>query len=153
MNHARPLRTLCALVALVAATAWAIAAPAGASGGKPRLQLRHTSVGTILVDHRGYTVYAFDKDRRNHDACAAISECLQAWPALTRGSGTLAGPGIRKSLIGVITIKGGVHQLTYAGHPLYLYYADSEPGETYNINIDQFTARWPALNAAGKLVR
>jgi predicted lipoprotein with Yx(FWY)xxD motif len=123
-----------------------------ASGGKPVLQLHNTKFGKILVNSRGFTVYAFDKDKHGKDACQNISACLVAWPPVKPGA-VLAGPGVKKSLIGTITLKHGIKQLTYAGHPLYTYAGDSEPHETTFINYNQFGARWPALNAAGKLVK
>jgi hypothetical protein len=43
--------------------------------------------------------------------------------------------------------------VTYAGHPLYRYIADTAPGQTYFINILQFGGRWPAVNAAGQEVK
>jgi predicted lipoprotein with Yx(FWY)xxD motif len=104
------------------------------------------------VDSRGFTLYAFTKDRRNHDACAGVPDCLTVWPALTVSGKPIVGPGVKRSLIGTITVKGK-KQVTYAGHPLYGYIADRAPGQTYYINILQFGGRWPAVNAAGHEVK
>ena len=125
---------------------------AGALGSRAELKLRRTSVGTILVDSRGFTLYAFTKDRPNHDACAAIAGCLRIWPALTTVGKPIAGPGVKASLIGTIPVRG-LRQVTYAGHPLYGYIIDTGPGQTFYINVLQFTGRWPALNAAGHEVK
>jgi hypothetical protein len=43
--------------------------------------------------------------------------------------------------------------VTYAGHPLYRYIADTGPGQTSYINILQFGGRWPAVNGAGHEVK
>ena len=44
---------------------------AGASASSPvKLSLRKTSVGTILVDSSGFTVYAFTRDVRNQETIA-----------------------------------------------------------------------------------
>jgi predicted lipoprotein with Yx(FWY)xxD motif len=140
-------------IAAAAAACLALsAALAIASSGKPALQLHSTKLGTLLVSNRGYTVYAFDKDKTNKDACQGIKACLTAWPIVKPGT-VLAGPGVKKSLIGTITLKNGKQQLTYAKHALYTYAGDSSPHETDNVNLKQFGARWPALTAAGKLVR
>jgi predicted lipoprotein with Yx(FWY)xxD motif len=133
--------------AVIAALA---AGPAGAAGST--LKLRTTSVGTILVNGRGFTVYAFTKDGRNRDACAAISGCLSVWPVVSGASRPTLGPGVKRSLVGTITLKGGKKQLTYGGHPLYTYIGDSGPGQTSYVNFLQFGGRWPAGNAAGHLV-
>jgi predicted lipoprotein with Yx(FWY)xxD motif len=128
------------------------AALADAHVSRAELKLRKTSAGTILVDRRGFTLYAFTKDRRNHDACASIPHCLKVWPALSGAGKPIAGPGVKRSLIGTIMVKGQ-RQVTYAGHPLYGYIADTAPGQTFYINILQFGGRWPALNAAGHEVK
>jgi predicted lipoprotein with Yx(FWY)xxD motif len=128
------------------------AALGDAHASRADLKLRKTSVGTILVNSRGFTLYAFTKDRRNYDACARIPHCLRVWPALTVAGKPIAGPGVKRSLIGTIVVKGK-RQVTYAGHPLYGYIADTGPGQTFYINILQFGGRWPALNAAGHEVK
>ncbi len=155
--HFRPtsarLRRLAAGFCAVALGAALPTALADASGTHPTLQLHKTKLGSILVDHRGYTVYAFTKDTRNHDACVKISHCLVAWPVVSPGSGPLAGPGVKRSLIGTITVKKGVKQLTYAGFPLYTYIGDTRPAQTTFVNLLQFQGRWPALNAAGKEIK
>lgn len=145
-------RILTVVVATVLAAAF-ITGLAGARTTRAKLQLRKTSVGKILVNARGFTVYAFTKDGRNKDNCAKITSCVGAWPVVATSGGAIAGPGVRASLIGTITLKGGVKQVTYAGHPLYTYVGDSSPGQTYYVNISQFGGRWPAINAAGREVK
>jgi predicted lipoprotein with Yx(FWY)xxD motif len=142
--------TFTALGALVIALS---AGVAGAGGRQAKLQLRHTSVGTILVNGSGFTVYAFTRDGRNRDACVKISHCLSTWPAVTTSGTPVAGRGVMSRLIGTITLRPGVKQVTYAGHPLYTYVGDSGPGQTFYVNLFQFGGRWPAVNAAGKEVK
>jgi predicted lipoprotein with Yx(FWY)xxD motif len=146
----RRILTLMAATALVASLTTGFAS---ASGSRTNLQLRRTHVGTILVNSRGFTVYAFTRDSRNKDNCATVSGCLSIWPPVTISGNAIAGPGVRSRLIGTITLKNGVKQITYAGHPLYTYVADSAPGQTFYVNVSQFGGRWPAVNAAGNEVR
>jgi predicted lipoprotein with Yx(FWY)xxD motif len=120
---------------------------------RAKLGLRKTSVGSILVNSRGFTLYAFTRDGRNRDACARIPRCLAVWPAVTTSGTPVAGKGVRSALIGTIALKGGRRQVTYAGHPLYTYIADSGPGQTSYVNILQFGGRWPAVDAAGHEVK
>jgi predicted lipoprotein with Yx(FWY)xxD motif len=142
----------CALIAGLAVLAcWSVAGSVLASG-HPTLQLRRTGAGTILVDSQGYTLYTFSKDSRDHDACVKIYNCLDTWPALISSRPT-SGPGIRRSLVGTISIPGIGRQVTYAGHPLYHYIGDSSPGETDNINIYQSGGYWPAIAASGRAVK
>lgn len=118
-----------------------------------KLQLRHTSLGQILVNGAGHTVYAFTRDSRNHDRCATISGCTGIWPLLTTGGRPTLGRGVRRSLVGTIKLPGGARQVTYAGHPLYTYIADAGPGDTSYVGVSQFGGRWLALTAAGHTVK
>jgi predicted lipoprotein with Yx(FWY)xxD motif len=144
------------LVAVLIAVALVASLPiafAGASGHAAKLHLHTTKLGAILVNRHGFTLYAFTKDTRNHDACAKITQCLPVWPAVTTSCKPIAGHGVKKSLIGTITLKHGVKQVTYAGHPLYTYVADTGPAQTSYVNYLQFGGRWPAVSASGALVK
>ena len=122
------------------------------ASSNPSLQLRVTSKGKILADSRGFTVYAFTTDSPGVDSCVKKHGCLTYWPPVRPGT-PLFGPGLKRSLIGTISVKGHGKQLTYAGWPLYTYSQDTHPGETKYVNLLQFQGRWPALNAAGRFVR
>jgi predicted lipoprotein with Yx(FWY)xxD motif len=149
-----------ALATLALAGALAVAG-AGAQGDSPsaraaggaRVQLRHTRLGGILVSSRGFTLYEFTRDHGAHNSCVAVRECAQFWPAYTTSGRPSAGPGVRSSLLSTIRIAGGKTQVTYAGHPLYLYSADSGPGETSYVGVNMFGGRWYALSAAGATIR
>ena len=110
-------------------------------------------MGTILVNSGGFTVYAFTRDGRNKDNCAQVSGCLSVWPPVTTTDKAIAGRGVGARLIGAITLKNGLKQVTYAGHPLYTYVADSGPGQPFYVNVSQFGGRWPAVNSAGGEVK
>jgi predicted lipoprotein with Yx(FWY)xxD motif len=43
-------------------------------------------------------------------------------------------------------------QVTYHGHPLYYFVADSGPGMASGEGIDAFGAHWEVVNAAGLAV-
>jgi len=137
------------LSAAALATALAASAPASASAARAEIKLRKTSVGTILVNSRGFTLYAFTRDPRNRDMCVALSGCSSVWPAVTTTGKPIARHGVRASLLGTINLHRGRKQVTYAGHPLYTYAGDSAPGETSYVNFAAFGGRWPAMNAAG----
>jgi len=57
------------------------------------------------------------------------------WPALTTTAPPRAGPGVRSWLLSTVSRKGIGNQVTYAGHPLYLFDPPSTPftpqGEGY----------------------
>jgi predicted lipoprotein with Yx(FWY)xxD motif len=138
-----------------------VSAVAGAQGQRPtanasraaKINLRHTRLGTILVSSSGRTLYEFTKDRAHSNSCVKISGCSEIWPALTSSGKPSAGPGVRASLLSTIKLPGGSRQVTYAGHALYLYSADSGPGETSYVGEKAFGGTWYAINAAGHTVK
>jgi predicted lipoprotein with Yx(FWY)xxD motif len=134
-------------VALLATTS---AAALGA-GHRAKLKLGRTSLGKIVENGQGFTLYMFTRDRRNTDTCSAA--CRAVWPPVTSAGKALAGPGVKRGLIGSIALPSGARQVTYAGHPLYTYVADSGPGQTFYVGANQFGGNWYALNASGRAVK
>jgi predicted lipoprotein with Yx(FWY)xxD motif len=127
--------------------------PAAHASRVAKVALRHTSVGRVLVDASGFTLFTFTKDSRNKDACVKISECPATWPALSTTGRPIAGQGVRSSLLSTIKLPNGTKQVTYAGHPLYRYREASEAGETTYVGANQFGGKWYAINAAGGSVK
>jgi predicted lipoprotein with Yx(FWY)xxD motif len=138
-----------------------VSAVAGARSGRAtanasrttKVSLRHTRLGSILVSSSGRTLYEFTRDRAHSNSCVKISGCSEIWPALTSSGKPSAGPGVRSSLLSTIKLPGGSRQVTYAGHALYLYSADSGPGETSYVGEKAFGGIWYAINAAGRTVK
>jgi predicted lipoprotein with Yx(FWY)xxD motif len=123
--------------------------PATHASRAATVQLRHTSLGSILVSSSGRTLYEFTRDHGKKSSCAAISGCSAVWPSLKASGSPTAGPGVRASLLS--TTSG--NQVTYAGHPLYTYSGDSGPGKTSYVGFKSFGGTWYALNASGGVVK
>jgi predicted lipoprotein with Yx(FWY)xxD motif len=140
------------ILAFIVAAAAALPMAANAAGGA-KLEIQRTSLGRILATGRGLTVYMFTRDSLNHDTCAAISGCTGIWPLVTSSGRSSLGPGVKRSLVGAITLPGGARQVTYAGHPLYTYLGDSGPGDTSYVGQSQFGGKWYALSPSGHRVR
>ena len=140
------------LIPIAVLIALAVMAAAALAAG-PTAKLANTSVGRILVNGNGFTVYAFSKDAQNKDVCMRKKGCLGVWPAVTTKTKPVAGPGLKASLLGTIKLAHGVKQVTYAGHPLYRYKFDSSRGATDYVDQPNFGGRWDALSAAGKIVK
>jgi predicted lipoprotein with Yx(FWY)xxD motif len=113
------------------------------------VQLRHTSLGSILVSSSGRTLYEFTRDHANKNSCAAISGCSSVWPSLKASGRPTAGSGVNASLLS--TTNGS--QVTYAGHPLYTYSGDSGPEQTSYVGAKTFGGTWYAISASGGAVR
>ena len=118
------------------------------AAGAAALTLRHTSLGTILTDGQGFTLYAFEADMGTKSACSGA--CAAAWPPVTTSAAhfTVAG-GAAKSLVGETTRADGQRQLTYAGHPLYTFTGDGSPGSTNGQGAQAVGAPWDVLTATG----
>jgi predicted lipoprotein with Yx(FWY)xxD motif len=146
----------CILAGLTSVSAVASAqsaVPTAHAGRAAKVQLHSTSLGKILVSASGLTLYSFTKDPRNKDVCVKISGCSEIWMGLSTSAKPTAGPGVKASLLSTIALPGGTKQVTYAGHPLYLYVPASERAETSYVGATQFGGRWDAVNAAGKPVK
>jgi predicted lipoprotein with Yx(FWY)xxD motif len=111
-------------LALIALAAALLVAPA-ASAASPRAKVLvlTTSVGAVLVDARGHTLYSFASDRGRTSAC--YGACASTWPPLLTSGKPLAGSGLRTALLGMTKRRNGRLQVTYAGHPLYRFAAES----------------------------
>lgn len=156
-----PQRAVLATIAIAIATATfaagvvvpASAAPSAHAARAQKLLLRHTSLGNILVDASGFTLYRFSKDTQAKNTCLTVKECSTTWPALTSSGQPTAGPGVKSSLISTIKLSGGTRQVTYAGHPLYRYAAAGERAETGYAGVKQFGGTWLALSASGSSIK
>jgi predicted lipoprotein with Yx(FWY)xxD motif len=138
------------------ATAYGSHAPSPATSSAPAgsgtaLGLRATSLGTILTDGRGFTLYDFEADEGTTSACSGA--CATAWPPVPATGAHQVGTGVKKSLVGHTTRADGTQQLTYDGRPLYYYAGDSAPGSTTGQGSESFGAPWYVLTASGQEVK
>ena len=109
-----------------------------------------TSLGKVIVNRRGRTLYLFEKDTRRHSACGR--SCAAYWPPLLAHGRPIAGGAAKQSLLGTIKRANGTRQVTYAGHPLYTYVLDTKRGQTRREGSTLFGAGWDALAPSGKKI-
>jgi len=96
---------------------------------------KDATLGNILTDSQGRTLYRFTKDTVNTSS-ACYGKCATTWPPLLVSSGNpVAGAGIDGNLLGVLTRTDGGRQVMFNGMPLYYFSADSAPGDTKGQNI------------------
>ncbi|MFJ1790203.1 hypothetical protein [Kitasatospora griseola] len=89
------------------------------------------TLGTLVTDGQGFTLYRFDQDTNNPSATHCTGDCATLWPPeLTTGSGAPALKGIDAKLVSTVTRPDGTHQITLNGWPLYRYAPDTKPGQT-----------------------
>ena len=115
--------------------------PSGAT-----VAVANSSLGDVLVDADGRTLYAFTKDQGDQSACSG--ECATNWPALT-GTAT-AGTGAEAGLLSTAMQANGSSQVTYGGKPLYYFAGDAKPGDIKGQGVGNV---WFAVAADGELVK
>jgi predicted lipoprotein with Yx(FWY)xxD motif len=105
------------------------------------------TLGQILVNGQGLTLYMFKNDTANTSNCSG--ECLSLWaPLITTGT-PVAGAGVNASLLGVTTQSDGVMIVTYNNMPLYTKLTDTQPGQ---ITGQAFKDLWYAVSPSGQPV-
>jgi predicted lipoprotein with Yx(FWY)xxD motif len=159
MTRSKPIKFLAgaALIPLAASTLAACgdsgvatatpARPKTASGAPATVGVGKTRLGNILVDSQGRTLYLFKADKGTTSAC--FGACAVAWPPLRAHGRPTVGSGAKASLVGSTARSDGKPQVTYNGHPLYLYSGDQKPGDTNGQAVNAFGARWFALARGG----
>jgi predicted lipoprotein with Yx(FWY)xxD motif len=126
------------------------AAPASSAAARPTpsaasaavLKTDQTSLGTVLTNAGGFTVYFFARDNATSSACSAA--CAAAWPPVIGIPHAASGVKLTGKL-GEIRRSDGSMQATYDGHPLYLFAGDAKPGQVNGNAVDGFGALWYAI--------
>ena len=157
MTRSKPITFLASaaaipLVALAVAAcggggAATAATPKTSTGASATVGVANNSLGSILVDSTGRTVYLFKADSGTSSACSGA--CATAWPPLLATGTPTAGTGLTASKLGTITRSDGNQQVTYNGHPLYRFIKDQKPGDTNGQGVTAFGAAWFALSPVG----
>jgi predicted lipoprotein with Yx(FWY)xxD motif len=110
-----------------------------------------TSLGRIIVNANGRTLYLFEKDRNGKSACSG--QCAAFWPPLITNGKPVVRNGARTSLIGTIKRADGRLQVTYDDHPLYTFAQDTKAGQANGEGVDAFGAQWYAVSPAGATIK
>jgi predicted lipoprotein with Yx(FWY)xxD motif len=104
-------------------------------------------LGSILADAEGRTLYLFQKDKGGKSSCSG--SCAKVWPPDVTTASPKAGSGVSASKLGTVKRSDGTMQITYAGHPLYTYTADTGPGQVSGNGINSFGGIWNAVQPSG----
>jgi len=124
--------------------------PKVANGQPATVGVANGDLGKILVDSQGRTLYLFQKDAGTKSAC--FGECASDWPPLRQSGKPTVGSGADAALVGTTKRSDGQPQVTYNGHPLYLYAGDEKSGDTNGQGLTLFGGAWYALSPAGDQV-
>jgi predicted lipoprotein with Yx(FWY)xxD motif len=172
-----PLRWLAATLALTAGVALVpllAGAASGASAASTGVTISTAPgpFGTMIVvgsgKYAGYSLYLMTSDQLPHFGCTTAvlklgpgvslsctgpsNDQNAEWPALTTTGSPVAGPGVTQTLLGTVKRPGIGTQVTYAGHPLYLFDTSAGPvsGEGwFEPGLPPFHGVWYAVSAQG----
>jgi predicted lipoprotein with Yx(FWY)xxD motif len=104
-----------------------VTSAASGSGQSALSTAQSGSLGTIVTDSKGKTVYLYTKDTASPAKSNCAGQCATNWPPVPASSDAVQ--GINKSLVGSVTRADGSKQMTLAGWPLYEFAGDSGPGD------------------------
>jgi predicted lipoprotein with Yx(FWY)xxD motif len=112
--------------------------------------VKNSKFGKILVDAKGDTIYLFKKDTGTKSTCTGA--CATAWPPVRATGKPTVGSGLSASKVGTTPRSDGQPQVTYNGHPLYLFVKDTKPGDVNGQGVNAFGAGWFVLSPAGSRI-
>ena len=112
-----------------------------------RVTLHQTKVGKVLATSSGRTLYLFMADKHGRSAC--YGKCAANWPPLVKKGKVSAATGVKAKLLATTKRKTGQLQVTYKGHPLYLFKLDHGAGQIAGQGLNFFGGKWFVVSAAG----
>jgi predicted lipoprotein with Yx(FWY)xxD motif len=118
------------------------------AAGDVSIDLATTSLGDVLVDGKGMTLYMFDKDAQGDSVC--YDDCATKWPPLVGEGEPTLGDGLDESLVGSVERTDGTTQVTYNDWPLYYWQNDAAAGDVTGQAVGEV---WWVLGADGEPIR
>jgi predicted lipoprotein with Yx(FWY)xxD motif len=109
----------------------------------------------VVVDADGMTVYLSRRDNpmiyefSRDPAPTCYDACAATWAPLLTDDAPKAMAGADPTLLGTIKRRDGGAQVTYDGHPLYLFSGDTRAGEMNGQDAGNFGATWHAVEPDG----
>lgn len=88
-----------------------------------------TSVGKVMADMKGMTLYVWDKDTKGAAKSACVDKCIAAWPPFVAPAGAKAEG--KWTLVDGVDKDGttAVKIWAYDGWPLYYFAKDAKAGD------------------------
>lgn len=106
------------------------------------------ALGSIVVDSKGRTLYAFTKDVDGTSTC--VDGCAKAWPAVLVNGDIAVGTGLDKGQFTTVARVDGTKQLKLGKWPLYYFSGDTAAGET---NGQGSGGSWFVIGKDAKLIK
>ena len=106
-----------------------------------------SSLGVILTEASGRTIYLFTMDEQDQSRC--IAGCALAWPPLLTVGIPTAGEGVPNERLDSIRREDGYLQVAYNRQPLYYFAPDETPGDTLGQGVGDV---WFVVSPGGEAV-
>jgi predicted lipoprotein with Yx(FWY)xxD motif len=139
-----------------ASTASTAAAPSTTAAPTPtsaaasaNVEVGTTSLGKVLTDAQGLTLYRFDNDTTPGQSTCTAGVCASTWPAATVTGTAVPGAGVDAAKLSTFKRPEGTTQLQIDGHPLYRFAGDAKAGDTKGQGI---LGKWFAAGPTGAKV-
>jgi len=145
-SSSKKASTATAGTAVTSTTAATTGTGSSGSSASGSLAVATTSLGTVVVDAQGMTLYQYRKDTGPTSTCTG--GCATAWPPAIVTGPPSGGAGVTGTVT-VTTRPDGSTQLVLAGHPLYRFAGDSKPGD---VNGQGVGSVWNATGPDGQPV-
>ena len=104
------------------------------------------TLGRIVTDEKGWTLYLFSKDKNKPAKSNCDGDCLKKWPAVPYVE-DMTIDGVDSKLVGKVQRGDGTWQLTINGWPTYKFTGDTKIGDTKGQGVGSV---WFALTPEGK---
>jgi predicted lipoprotein with Yx(FWY)xxD motif len=140
-----------ALAGCASSASGSTAPPTTADGHTATVGVASTGLGKVLVDAQGRTLYMFKNDAGMMKS-TCYGACAATWSPLRISGKPTVGSGASASMVATIARSDGKPQVTYGGHPVYLFEGDQKAGDTNGEGLTAFGASWYALSPAGNQV-
>jgi predicted lipoprotein with Yx(FWY)xxD motif len=118
-----------------------------AKSSAPTIGIAQSSLGRILVNERGLTLYLYTHDKTASSSCFGV--CERVWPPATVSGRPTAASEISLPKLTTISRPDGSTQLVYNGHPLYTFSEDTRGGQ---LGGEGFLGAWYAVSPSGQKV-
>jgi predicted lipoprotein with Yx(FWY)xxD motif len=126
------------------------AATNASSPAKPGLEVASTSLGKVVVDSRGHTVYELTADQKGKSSCSTA--CLTEWPAVPSLKGRAAPASITAAVASTAAMSG-MQMATIDGRPVYTFSQDQSAGDVNGEGLKDFGGTWWAVSPSGAPVK
>ena len=132
---------------LLAVAITAVGAATAIAGSTPWVKTGKTSLGTVLTNAHGRTLYMLNGETKSKLLCKS-SSCTSNWPPLMASGKALAAGGAKTSSLGTIA-RGSGKQVTYNGHPVYTFAGDTKAGQATGEAVKADGGTWYAVSPKG----